>query len=72
MQKEHFLVYSKTYCSTKPQRHKIPQINSAIEIGHKYGMITMKQSIQKLITDGDISQEVGEQIIESFDLSATV
>jgi twitching motility protein PilT len=51
---------------------KIPQINSAIEIGHKYGMVTMKQSIKALIENGDISKDVGEQIIESFDLSGSV
>ncbi len=38
--------------------NKIPQIYSAIQTGQRYGMITMEQSLEKLINDDIISGDV--------------
>lgn len=45
---------------------KIAQINSMMEIGSKYGMVTMKDSIENLFKNAIISEEEKNKAIESF------
>ena len=43
------------------RENSINQIKSAIQTGAKDGMITMENSIKKLIKDGWIEEEIGEK-----------
>ena len=45
---------------------KVPQIASMMEIGRKYGMITMRDSVMDLITKGRIARETGENLLISL------
>src|SRR5690606_35910388 len=45
---------------------RIPQIASMMEIGKKYGMVTMRDSILNLEAEGYISRETGKNLLNSF------
>lgn len=48
------------------KENKIAQINSMIEIGSKFGMTTMKDSILKLEKEGVLSKEYANNLIEAY------
>ncbi len=48
------------------RENKLSQINSMMEIGKKHGMVTMKDSIEKLYEEGIIDEVVAKQSLESF------
>ena len=45
---------------------KLPQINSMMEIGKKHGMITFKDSVQKMLEEGVIEQETAAKFLKKF------
>lgn len=44
---------------------KVPQLYSAIQMGRKLGMVTMKDSLYKLMQDGVISEEIVREALAS-------
>jgi len=44
---------------------KVPQINTMMEIGKKYGMTTLKDSISELLVQGIISQNEAKKAFEA-------
>ncbi len=48
------------------RENKLAQINSMMEMGRKYGMITFKDSVAKMVADGKIGQDVAEEFLKKF------
>jgi twitching motility protein PilT len=49
---------------------KIPQIYSAMQVGAKHGMITMKDSVEHLLREGLITEEAGQHVLNAGDVNA--
>ncbi|MDX1949285.1 MAG: type IV pilus twitching motility protein PilT [Rickettsiales bacterium] len=52
------------------RENRIPQINSMMQVGAKFGMVTMKDYVENLLKDNKISLETAKSVLNSLQDSA--